>query len=101
MLYGKKWSVRLKGKLYKACVRTVMIYGAETWVMRKEEEGVLRRAERAMVRMMCGVNLRHRKNTKESMLGLDEDIVTLMRRSRLRWYGHVLRRDEGLGLEEF
>ena len=68
--------------------------------MRKEEEGVLRKAERAMVRMMCGVNLRHRKNTRElmSMLGLDEDIVTLVKRSRLRWYGHVLRRDEGAGI---
>jgi hypothetical protein len=33
-----------------------------------------------------------------SMVGLSEDIVTLVRKSRLRWYGHVMRRDEGVGI---
>jgi hypothetical protein len=33
-----------------------------------------------------------------SMVGLSEDIVTLVRKSRLRWYGHVMRRDEGAGI---
>jgi hypothetical protein len=63
-----------------------MIYGGETWVQRKEEEGVLQRLERAMVRMMCGVKLTDRKSSKQfmSMVGLSEDIVTLVRKSRLR-----------------
>jgi hypothetical protein len=40
--------------------------------MRKEEGCVLQRAERAMVRMMCGVKLRDRKSSTElmSMVGL-------------------------------
>ena len=99
VLCGRKWSVKMKGRVYKACVRAAMVYGGETWVMRKEEECVLQRAERAMVRIMCGVKLRDRKSSKElmSMVGLSEDIVTLARRSRLRWYGHVLRRNEGVG----
>ena len=33
-----------------------------------------------------------------SMVGLSEDIVTFVSRSRLRWYRHVLRRDEGAGI---
>jgi hypothetical protein len=33
-----------------------------------------------------------------SMVRLSEDIVTLMRKSRLRWYGHVMRRDEEVGI---
>ena len=88
--------------MYKTCVTTAMIYGGETWVMRKEEENVLQRAERAMVRMMCGVKLSDRKSSKElmAMIGLSEDIVTLVRRSRLRWYGHVLRREEGAGIKK-
>jgi hypothetical protein len=32
------------------------------------------------------------------MVGLSEDIVTLVRKSRLRWYEHVMRRDEGVGI---
>jgi hypothetical protein len=100
VLCGRKWSVKMKGRVYRACVRAAMVYGGETWVMRKEEECVLQRAERAMVRMMCGVKLRDRKRSSDlmSMVGLSEDIVTLVRKSRLRWYGHVMRRDEGVGI---
>ena len=45
VLCGKKWSVNLKGRVFTACVRTAMVYGSETWVMRKPEENSLRRAE--------------------------------------------------------
>ena len=86
--------------MYGVFVRSAMIYGGETWVLRKQEEGVLRRAERAMVRMMCGTRLKNRQNSGELMLrmGLHEDIVTLVRRARMRWYGHVMRRDENVGI---
>jgi hypothetical protein len=86
VLCGRKWSVKMKGRVYMACVRAAMVYGGETWVMRKEEECVLQSAERAMVRMMCRVKLRDRKSSIElmSMVGLSEDIVTLVRKSRLR-----------------
>ena len=57
----------MKGWVYKACVRAAMIYCGEAWVVRKEEEGVLQRAERGMVGMMCGVNLRDRKSSMELM----------------------------------
>ena len=52
----------MKGKLYKTCVRTAMTYDGETWAMRKKEDGVLLRAERAMVRSMCGVKLRQEED---------------------------------------
>ena len=98
VLCGMKWLVQMKGRVYKACVRAAMVYICETWVIRTEEEGVLQRAERAVVKMMCGVKLRDRKSSVEFMtiVGFSEDIVILVRRSRLRWYGHVLRRDKGL-----
>ena len=55
-----------------------------------------------MVRLMCGIKWRERKSSKDLMLmmGLEEDIVTVVRRSRLRWYGHVLRRDEEVGIRK-
>ena len=57
VLCGRKWSVKMKGRVYKACVRAAMVYGGETWLVRKEE-GVLLRAEKAMVRMMCRVKVK-------------------------------------------
>ena len=102
VLCGRKWSVKMKGKVYKTCVRTVMVYGGETWAWRQEEVGVLQRAERAMVRMMCGVKLRDKCGTSKlmAMAGLHEDIVTLVGKSRLRWYGHVMRREEEVGIRK-
>ena len=57
ILCAKDWSMKLKGHVYRTCVRTVMIYGSETWALKKEDEAVLRRAERAMIRRICGVRL--------------------------------------------
>ena len=63
-------------------------------------EAVLRRAERAMIRRICGVRLCDRKRSDElaSMIGLPQDIITLVEQSRLRWYGHVMRREEDNGI---
>jgi hypothetical protein len=44
-----------------------IIYGGETWLMRKEAEGVLQRAYRNMVRRMCWVKVRDRKSSLEIM----------------------------------
>ena len=45
---------------------------------------------------MCGVKLIDRENIKElmDMLGLKETVNGLARANGVRWYAHVLRRDE-------
>ena len=99
MLRGKRQTWNIKEKIYKTCVRPVMTYGSETWVVRYVEESMLRRAEKRMLRMMCGVQLADGVNTKELMvrLGLDNTIVEMVRQGSLRWLGHVVRK----GNEEF
>ena len=48
-----------------------------------------------MVRWMCGVILKDRLPSKElrEILGVD-DIALILQQNRLRWYGHVLRKDD-------
>ena len=48
-----------------------------------------------MVRWMCGVKLKDRLPSKElrERLGVD-DIALVLQQNRLRWYGHVLQKDE-------
>ena len=57
---------------------------------------ILRRTERAMVRSMCGVKLVDRKNMEElmEMLGLKETLDRMAKANGVRWYGHVIRRDD-------
>jgi len=44
---------------------------------------------------MCGVKLQDRIPSKgmRERLGLD-DIISVLQRNRLRWYGHVLRKED-------
>ena len=58
---------------------------------------ILRRTVRAMVRAMCGANLMEKKRTEDlmEMLGLKDTVVQMAKANGVRWYGHVLRRDDG------
>ena len=58
---------------------------------------ILRRTERAMVRAMCGAKLMEKKRTEDlmEMLGLKETVVQMATANGVRWYRHVLRRDDG------
>ena len=57
----------------------------------------MRRTERAMVRAMCGVKLMDKNRTEVLMerLGLEESVVQMAKANAVRWYGHVLRKEDG------
>ena len=86
----------MKGKVYRCSVRSAILYGSETWCLKENEKAILRRTERAMVRAMCGQKVVDRKMTEEQMdmLGLKETIDRLATANGVRWYGHVLWRDD-------
>ena len=94
LLNSKRFSLKMKGMVYRSYVRLAMLYGSETWCLRENEMAILRRTERAMVRAMCGAKLMEKKRTEDlmEMLGLKETVVQT---NGVRWYGHVSRRDDG------
>jgi len=49
-----------------------MLYGSETWSIRKENEVVLQWAEKKMVRWMCGMKLQDRIPSKGLRDRLDD-----------------------------
>ena len=87
--------MRVKGRVYEACVRSCMMYGGETWALIGESERKLESTEMRMVRLMCGVRLKDRCTNADlrNRLGICSVSVAL-RRSRLRWFGHVERKAE-------
>jgi len=72
-----------------------MLHGSETSPVRKQNEVALQQAEMRMVRWMCGVKLQDRIPCKglRERLRLD-DIISVLQQNRLRWYGHVLRKED-------
>ena len=69
ILTARRASLKLKGKVYRTCVQSVLVYGSETWAMKAEDMQRLERTERMMIRWMCGVKLSDRKANAE-LLGL-------------------------------
>ena len=71
------------------------MYGAETWALRRKEEGILERTEMRMLRWILGVSLMERIESEDirKRAGVCK-ITDKARESRMRWYGHVVRRDE-------
>jgi len=75
-------------------VRSCMLHRSETWPVRKENEVVLKRAEMRMVRWMCNVKVKDRVPSKELRERLGIDDILILQQNRLRWYGHVLRKED-------
>jgi hypothetical protein len=94
ILTSRGASLKVKGRVYKACVQRVMVYGSETWPVKAEDMQRLQRTERMMVRWMCGASLKDRKSSDDlnRRLGV-ERVADVVRRGRLRWFGHLERKD--------
>jgi len=70
-------SIAVKGKVYRRVIRPVLIYGSEAWTLRRREEERL------------GLTLKDRKRNDDIRCITDK-----VREARLRWYGHIQRREE-------
>src|SRR6266568_531541 len=83
-------SLKLKGKIYRTCIQSVLVYGSETWPMKVEDAKRLLHTERTMVRRMYGATLSCRKKSDDliSRLGI-ECVTDVVARSRLQWFGHL------------
>ena len=95
VLCDNKISARLKGKVYKSVVRPALLYSSETWPMKRAQERRMEVAEMRMLRWMCGVTRRDRiKNAYIRGTVKVTEITKKMQERRLRWFGHVMRKEE-------
>jgi hypothetical protein len=85
----------LKSKVYKTVIRPVLLYGSECWTLKMKEERKLFVTEMRMLIWMSCISLKdHIKNEEIRSRVKITSIVDKMMGSRLRWFGHVERRDE-------
>jgi hypothetical protein len=77
----------------------VLVYGAETWVLSKSDENILKVFERKNLRANFGPTNEHgewriKYNNELYTLYKESDIVTYIKINRLRRAGHVIRLQE-------
>ena len=85
-----------EGNVYKVCVQSVLTYGTETRAIKEANLQFLKpgedRTDDGLVRWMFGVSLKDRKRSVDfSLLGV-HSVDEVVRRGRLRWFGHVERK---------
>ena len=67
----------------------------QAWTLRRREEERLERTEMRMLRWILGLTLRDRKRNDDIRRIIGVACITdKIREARLRWYGHVQRREE-------
>ena len=70
------------------------MYGSETWAMKVVDIQKLLRTKINMVRWMSGATQKDRRTCEELRQGLSiESVDRVVSRGRLRWYGHVKRKN--------
>ena len=95
LICDRRLPARVKGKVYSSVVRPAMVYGLETVAVTKKQVEEMEVAEMKMLRFAMGVTrkVKIRKEHIRSTVKV-ERLGIKMREGRLRWYGHVMRRDQ-------
>ena len=95
VIWDRRLPASVKGKVYSSVVRPAMVYRLETVAVTKKQVEEMEVAEIKMLRFAMGVTRKNkisneyiRSTVKVERLGMK------MREGRLRWYGHVMRRDQ-------
>ena len=86
---------KVKGKVYSLVVRPAMVYGLETVAVTNKQVQEMEVAELKMLRFAMGVTRKDKIRNEYIRSTVKVERLRLkMREKGLRWYGHVMRRDQ-------
>ena len=95
VICDRRLPARVKGKVYSSVVRPAMVYGLETVAVTKKQVEEMEVVEMKMLRFVMGVTRKDKIRNEHirSTLKVERLGMKIME-GRLRWYGHVIRRDQ-------
>src|SRR5687768_10480610 len=94
-LRSKLISKKTKCHIYKTLIRPVLIYGCESWTVKKSDEQLLLTLLRTIFgAMRKGERWRRRYNFELKRDFGEPDVVAVVKVQRLRWAGHLAHMDE-------
>ena len=92
IMKSRKASINGKRKVHNEYVLPVMVYGSETWALKKAHMELLSVAQRKMERIMLGITLRdHKRNTWIRHQTGVNDIIDVIKKGIHGWAGHIAR----------
>ena len=89
-------AIKLKIKVYTACILSVLLYSNETWSTYRRQKKRLNAFHFRCLRSILGVSWRdHVPNSTTLHLTGAYDLTTIMRQWRLHWLGYVQCMEDG------
>jgi sorting nexin-29 len=93
---SKEVSISTKSQVYHSAVRSVLLYGCESWALREEDLRRLETFESRKLRQLLGVSYRD-KITNTTILTRAKIKMTIRQTvydRRMKWLGHILRMND-------
>ena len=89
---SKRLNLQVKIRLYESLVLSTLQYGAETWPMTVVNSKKLEAAHHKWLRRILGITWKQKVTNEEvrKRTGMG-NLLSILRRNRLRWLGHVHR----------
>ncbi|KAL6497468.1 Palmitoyl-protein thioesterase 1 [Orobanche gracilis] len=86
---------RLKGEFYRTAIKPALLYGTECWAVKQCHVHKMSVVEMRLLRWMCGHTRKDRVRNEiiRTKVGVT-CIENKMRENRLRWFGHIKRREK-------
>ena len=86
-IWQAELSLKLKIRLYKSAVCSILTYGSEAWLLDEEACKAINRANAIMLSFITGKTIAEEANIDTTTFNL----VMWIRCRRLQWCGHILR----------
>ncbi|CAF1490575.1 unnamed protein product [Rotaria magnacalcarata] len=90
--HRKSISITARFRIFRVCILPVLLYGSQTWALAMKQKQRIASFYNRCLRTIIGVNLGDRMSngTLFDITG-QPSIENIIRRNRLRWFGHVNR----------
>jgi hypothetical protein len=86
-------TITTKMRIFNASIRSILLYGAESWTLLKSDINLLERFQLKCLRNILHISLRDKWKTEEVRQACQNQlsIEHYIKRQRLKWFGHVCR----------
>ena len=86
---------RAKVLIHMTILRPILLYGHESWILKKQLKSKITAADMEVLRLVKGVTRRDRVRNADIYEEFNiKPIIETIQTDQLIWFGHVMRRDE-------
>ena len=93
----KNISLASKVKLMRTLILSIFLYVCESWTLTAEIERRIQALEMRCYRRLLNISCKDHvtneevRNRIQNAIGMHDDLLTMVKKRKLRWYGHISR----------